>query len=109
MHLDLASLPAADRDRIGPRLLGLLARSRYCRPRDWSKCVVVHTPERREVTARLALAEEFRSNGLLDAAHEVVARKVGPGQVLLWLVVDRAEEAGVAFIVVDLLPSRVTR
>jgi hypothetical protein len=103
MRLDLAQLEPKERDRIGPRLLGMLARSRWCRPRDWPKAVVVHTPERREVCARLALAEEFRRNALPDAAHEVVARQIGPGEILLWLVVDREEEAGVAIVVVQLI------
>jgi hypothetical protein len=48
------------------------------------------------------LAEEFRACGIDAAAHEVMARRVGPGQVLLHVVRDDAAVAGVAFVVVDL-------
>jgi hypothetical protein len=103
MRLDLASLDAADRDRIGSRLLGLLLRSPWRRPADWSKCALVHHPGRREIVARAQVAEELRAGGLEQAAHEAIARHVGPGQVLVWLCVDSESSALAGFVVVELL------
>jgi hypothetical protein len=103
MKLVLDSLEQGDRDRIGSRLLGLLLRSPWRRPADWSKCALVHHPGRCEIVARAQVAEELRAGGLEQAAHEAIARRVGPGQVLVWLVVDSEARAGAALVVVELL------
>jgi hypothetical protein len=106
MKLDLATVDAKDRDRIGPRLLGMLVRSPWRRPAHWSRACVVHHPGRVEVVPRAQVVEELRAAGALEAAHEASVRKVGPGCVLVWLVADDEAMAIAGLLVVDLLGGR---
>lgn len=90
---------------VAPRLVlagirQLLAASAWRSKRTWSTCAIVFTPERRAVVSRAQLARELREGGLTDAAHEALARRVGPGEVLVYLVHDDDEGAGAGFLVV---------
>ena len=103
MKLDVAKLDAKDRERIGPRVLGLLLGSRWRKPERWPDAVICHEPGDVSIVSRLELAHRLRASGLDEAAHEVIARKVGPGSVLLYVVLDREDVACAGFVVLDLL------
>lgn len=102
MRLPVADLAPEMVRGIRERILAMLVRSPFRRPTSWHQAIAVVTPERRAIVARLQLAAELREGGMLAAAHEVVARRVAPGELLAYVVVDNAETAGVAFVVVPL-------
>jgi hypothetical protein len=101
MRLSLASMPNADAERIRARLGRLLVASGV-RRRRWRALVVCLEPGLERVVPRAQLAAEFGAAGLEDAAHEVLARRVGPVEVLVYALIDSAEHAAAGFIVVDL-------
>lgn len=105
MRLALEDLEPEIADGIRARLAFLLARSPFRRPSTWPNAVVIITPERKAAVSRLQLSHELIEGDMADAAREVRVRRVGPGEVLAYLVEDNAETAGVAFVVVRLLPS----
>jgi hypothetical protein len=103
-----ALLSAEGKRRVRARFLGALIASKFYERKTWSLVVVCCTPDLPErVVLRAQLAEEFRSNGDEASAHECMARYVGPGCVLAWIVVDSAVEgAGAGFLVVPLVGGR---
>jgi hypothetical protein len=106
MRLDLAAIDEKERNRIGPRLLGMLLHSPFRRTKDWSRACVVHHPGRIEIIPRAQAIGELLSAGATSAAHECRVRRVRHGEVLIWLVKDTEEHAIAGLVVVDLLPSR---
>jgi hypothetical protein len=105
MKLALAELEPDDRDRIGSRLLALLLASpRWRKPASWKGACCVHHPGRVEIVSRAQVEAELRAGGLVADAHEVIARHVGEGSILVWLIVDDEKSAGAALVVVELLP-----
>jgi hypothetical protein len=101
MNAALDALDEATRRKFAATLLVLLRRSRWRSPATWrDACVVLH-PERREVVHRASLAVELHAAGLVDAAHEVTARRVGKDEALLYILRDDDECAGAAFLVIN--------
>jgi hypothetical protein len=103
MRLALHDVPTDVGDRIRGRLWAVLARSPWRSKSRWPRAIIVQTPERFEVMHRAAFAAELRAAGLTGAAHEATARRVGPGEILLYLVEDNEKRAGVEFLVVALI------
>jgi hypothetical protein len=103
-----ALLSAEGKRRVRARFLGALAASKFYARKNWPLVVVCCTPDMPErVVLRAELAEEFRSNGDEASAHECMIRGVGPGCVLVWIVVDSAVDgAGAGFVVVSLVGGR---
>lgn len=93
-------------DLLSPSAVVMVARllleSRWCAPHRWPLVAIVLTPETRRVMLRAELAEDFRRNDLVQLAHEVIARRVGPGEILVHVQVDDATGAGARLAVVDL-------
>jgi hypothetical protein len=106
---DLEVLREAIDHSLRVRVARLLAASRWRAPRHWSKVVAYFSPERKAILPRAALAAEFQAAGLLAAAHEVMARKVGPGEVLTYGVTDSEALAGAAFVVVPITLAAIRR
>jgi hypothetical protein len=61
------------------------------------------------VTTAAPLADEDFSEGLNAAAHECLHRRVGPGEVLAYVLEDSAAGASVAFVVLKLFVPRRRR
>jgi hypothetical protein len=100
--LRLEEIDARARKRIVLAAAAALACSRWRRRRHWDRVVVVCTEETPGIQLRAAFAESMRRDGLLAFAHEVIARKVPPDHVLVYLVVDRDDVAGTALWVLPL-------
>ncbi len=94
---DLADLPG-----IRDSLLATLRSSPFRLARTWRHAIIVQTPEGRTVLHRAAFADRLRSDGLDEAAHEVMARRVGDGEVLIYVLIDNEHAAGVCFMVAQL-------
>jgi hypothetical protein len=98
----LSGLSDDDREKVCARLLTSLLSSRWARSKDWPRVVVCSTPDGPDrVVTRAELAQDFRNAGDDVSAHEALARSVGPGCVLLWLVIDSEDEALAGLCVVD--------
>ena len=100
--------PLDDPADLAPLAWRAIVRSRWAlEPRRWSALVVVvEPPAPAVVEIRQALAERLRAAGLAALAHDVLARRVGDGEVLLYAVRDDAEGAGVLLERVNLLGAR---
>lgn len=109
MRLDLSTLGPELMTGIRERIYALLVHSRFAHPSRWRDACVLFHPGRREVVHRQALAAEFQSEGLVDAAHEVIARRIAPGEILVHIIRDDDAIAGVQFLVVPLRSSRGRR
>ena len=99
MSLDLTQATPDDRLLFVGRVLLLLRRSAFRRSDEWSKAVVVLSPESKRVTSRACFASWLRANDLGTVATECTSRKVPSGCVLVWLEHDE----GVGFTIVDLI------
>jgi hypothetical protein len=80
----------------------MLIRSPFARASKWARAVVRIRPEGADVTHRALFAAELTSDGLFAAAHECTARRVRPGEVLVYVLRDDDETACAHFIVLDL-------
>jgi hypothetical protein len=101
MTFALDAFAVDERRKFAVTLLVLLRGSRWRSPARWREACVVFTPERREVVHRQSLAAELQAAGLVDAAHEVTARRVGRDEVLVYLLRDDDEAACAGFLVID--------
>lgn len=94
--------PAADLQAVRACVASLLLASKF-HLRDLDRVVVVATHEERTVVLRAALAEELRRGDLPELAHECMARRVRPGEVLVYAAIEGDDEPSVGFVVVSLL------
>jgi hypothetical protein len=108
-NLNWESLREATGRILRSRIAPMLAASRYRDVRHWPRVVAVFTPGRAEIVPRLSLAIEFQGADLPAAAHEVMARRVGPGEVLAYGVVDEGALSGVAFLVVPITAAAIRK
>jgi len=98
----LSGLSDDDRKKVCARLLTALLSSRWASSKHWPRVVVCSTPDGPDrVVTRAELAQDFRNAGDDTTAREVLARRVAPGCVLLWLVIDSEAEALAGLCSVD--------
>jgi hypothetical protein len=99
-----ANLDADQRRQVRARFLAALVSSKWYHRKAWPLVVVCCAPGAApRVVLRAELAQEFRNTGDEASAHEVLARRVPPGSVLAWIVVDSEDAAGSGFVVVQLV------
>jgi hypothetical protein len=75
------------------------------RPTMWARAVVCLVPGKpAHVRLRDDLASELRENDLAELAHECKARRVGVGQILVWVLRDDDEAAFAGFEILRVRP-----
>lgn len=79
----------------------LLLESKFER-RDLQRIVVVATNEQRHIVLRAALAEDLRRSDLRELARECLARRVGPGEILVYGAIENDAGPSVGFVVIPL-------
>lgn len=88
--------------RLAAAIAVLLSRSPFKGAAMWPHAVVVLTPDERRVTSRGDFAGWLAANDLCGAAEECARRRVPPGSVLVWLLLDSHGAATAAFHTFDL-------
>jgi hypothetical protein len=83
-------------------LAGLRLALRRWPPKRWPLLIVCASPEGLRIVPRGQLAHELRSDGLLELAAERMARRLQPGEVLVYVIADGADGAAVKFVTVPL-------
>jgi hypothetical protein len=89
--------------KVREMVLRLLYESRtFARMASWQRACVRIRPEGNDVVHRMAFANELAADGLSDASRECAHRRVGPGDVLAYVLQDDLEGAFAHFVVVPL-------
>lgn len=70
--------------------------------RRWPSAVVVLIHAERRITSRGDFASWLKVNGLPDLARQCLARRVGPGSIMLFLDADTSDGAVTGLCVFDL-------